>query len=121
MSGAIESMSKTDLAGAYQRALGRMKNVREEAKAITERTVSSMVTVGSGWATGALRGAIGEGAEKKVFIPGTAVEVDLAAGLVATLAGVAGLAGDQSKHLVNAGSGILAAYAGIHALHNPIK
>lgn len=105
--------SKNELAKAYERGKATLARARTETKAITGRAVNSALTVGSAYGVGALRNKFGEGAEKKLLIPGTEIEGDLALGVIATLAGVAGLAEDKSDLLAAVGSGSLAAYVAI--------
>ena len=110
--------SKEELAKAYERGKTALANARKNTKAITERAVNSALTVGAGYGVGALRNKFGEGSEKKIYIPGTEIEGDLAVGVVATLAGVAGLAEDKSDTLSAIGAGALAGYTAINAFQH---
>jgi hypothetical protein len=103
--------SKGQLAGTVERMKGSLKRARENTKAITERSVASALTAGSGYAVGVAKNKFGEGG--KLFIPGTSVEADLAAGVVLSLAGVMGMAGDKSAELLAIGNGVLAGHLAV--------
>lgn len=117
----LATKSKTDLAAAYNRAVSTIKNAKGQARAMTGRTVGTALCVGTGWAVGAARAKMGEGTEKKLLVPGTKIEADLAAGILLTLAGIVGLADDYSDELCAVGGGALTAYAAISAFNNPIS
>lgn len=110
--------SKTELAAAYTRAKATLANARKETKAITGRAVNGALTVGAGYGVGALRNKFGEGPEKKLNIPGTEIEADLAVGVVCLLTGVAGMADDKSDLLTAVGAGTLGGYAAIQAFQH---
>jgi hypothetical protein len=74
------------------------------------------LTVGAGYAVGVARNSFGTGEEKKLLIPGTEIEADLAVGVITTLAGAVGLADNYSDQLVALGSGMLAGNLAIKAL-----
>lgn len=112
----LAQKSKTDIAAAYNRAMSTLKNAKEQSRAITGRAVGSVLTSGAGWGVGALRSKFGEGDGKKLFIPGTQVEADLAAGVLIVAAGVVGLAGDRSEELCAVGNGVLAGHLAIAAV-----
>lgn len=114
----LATKSKTELMAGLQRARSAITNVKAEAKNITRRGVNTGVTVGSSFAVGALRNKFGEGADKELNIPGTEIEADLALGIIASLAGISGVADEYSDVLCSAGGGILGANLAIRAFNH---
>lgn len=108
--------SKSKMAAALENARGTIKRAKAETRAITSRAVNSALTVGAGYAVGTARNALGVGEDKKLLIPGTEIEADLALGVALSLAGVVGLADDYSEELVALGSGMLAANLAIKSM-----
>jgi hypothetical protein len=107
----LSLVSKGQLASTVERMKGTVKRARETTKAITERSVASALTAGSGYAVGVAKNKFGEGG--KLLIPGTSVEADLAVGVVLSMAGVMGMAGDKSPELLAVGNGILAGHLAV--------
>lgn len=103
--------SKSQLASTVERMKGTVKRARETTKAMTERSVASALTAGAGYGVGVLKNKLGE--DGKLLIPGTSVEADLAAGVVLSLAGIMGLAGDKSSELLAVGNGVLAGHLAV--------
>lgn len=104
-------VSKSQLANTVERMKGTVKRARETTKAMTERSVASALTAGAGYGVGVMKKNFGEGG--KLYIPGTQVEADLAAGVVLSLAGIMGLAGDKSSELLAVGNGVLAGHLAV--------
>jgi hypothetical protein len=98
-------------------ALGRAKNLiqktKVEAKQISKRALDTGITVGSAYLVGKVRAAKGEGAEKRILIPGTDIDAELAIGSLAALAGISGLLDEMSDPVRSFGDGLLAANAAI--------
>jgi hypothetical protein len=118
MSNLVEK-SKGELAAGLQRARAALANAKENGKAITNRAISSSLTVGSGYLVGLSRKKLGQGSQKKLLVPGTEIEADLAIGVLTTLAGVAGVGDENAGHLCAIGSGTLAGYSAITAFQTP--
>jgi hypothetical protein len=103
-------ISKSSLVQALQRAKSTMANARAEGRKMTSRGINSGLTIGSAFGAATLRKNYGEGAEKRLVIPGTDVDSDLALGLAGVALGVVGLADDYSDPLAAAGSGLLSCF-----------
>lgn len=113
---AIEEKPKSEVVKALKRARTAIQNTREGAKAGAARAINTGLTVGSGYGVGLLRKKYGEGANNKLFIPNTEIEADLAAGVLLSLGGIVGIAGDKSDSVAAVGGGILAGCLAINAL-----
>lgn len=109
--------SKSELVAGLSRARNSIQNAKAQTKAITRRTANTGITAGAGFAVGALRSRFGEGEAKAILLPGTEVEADLAFGVLASLAGVAGMADEYSDLLCSAGGGALAANLAIRGFN----
>ena len=105
-----EGITKTQALSRLESYKNRMAKVRDEARVVTKRTVSTALGTGAGFGVGYVRANYGE-----VKVPGTTVDADLTVGLAAAVLGITGLAGDQSDHAASIGTGVLAGYAALHA------
>lgn len=112
---ALMEKSKSELAAGLARARATLTNAKKEAKEITRRGANVGVTVGTGFAVGLARNKYGEGDDRALYIPGTEIEADLAAGVVMAGLGVVGMGDEYSDFLCSAGAGALAANLGIRA------
>lgn len=83
-----------------------MARAKEQVEDTAGRAVNGAITVGCGYAIGMGIHKFGENGEWK--LPGTEIDVGLAAGVVALAAGISGLGGKYSDPLTSAGSGLLA-------------
>lgn len=113
MASDLATKSKNELVAYAQRAKSAITRAKQETKEITRRSVGVGLTAGSGYLVGALRNKYGEGEQRKMLVPGTEIEADLALGVVASLAGAIGLADEYSDVLCQVGGGTLAAYLAI--------
>lgn len=105
--------SKAELAKALSRAKSAIQSAKKETKEIAGRTMDSVITVGTAYLVGLARNKKGSGADKKLLVPGTSVEVDLAGGVILSLVGISGFADEFSDELCSVGNGMLAANAAI--------
>lgn len=92
----LSGLTLSEAKAKLERMASHVKNVKVEGQKIAERgMIATANYVGAGIA-GAMAGKWGEGPEREVFIPNTEIPVDGLIGFLGTLAGVAGLAGDES-------------------------
>ena len=97
-----------ELKDQLDRARTSMKNLREQGAQVTQRAVTSGITVGGGALVGFARGKWGEGPDRKVTLLGTEIDAPLAIGLVLQGVALADMAGDYSDELNALGAGMLA-------------
>lgn len=107
---ADQSLTKSEAMSRLQSYKARMSRIREEARGVTKRTVSTALGAGAGFGVGYVRAKYGQ-----TTLPGTDVDADLVVGLLVSAAGITGMAGDQSDHASAVGTGILAGYAALYA------
>jgi delta 1-pyrroline-5-carboxylate dehydrogenase len=112
----LTEYSKSQLASALQRSKSIIAKARNETKLITKRTVNVGLTAGSGYLVGLARNKLGDGGKLK--IPGTEVDADLVAGVVMSVAGLAGFGDDYNEQLCSIGAGTLAGYLAIEGMNN---
>ena len=105
--------SKGEALAALSRAKNLIQKTKVEARAISGRAIDTGITVGSAYLVGKLRATRGEGADKRILIPGTDIDAELAIGSLACLAGISGLLDDKSDLVRSFGDGLLSANAAI--------
>lgn len=111
-------MTKTQALAALKRARTTMANVREKSRVPIARSVNGALTAGAGWGVGVMRSRYGEGADKRVLIPGLDMDADLVIGGGLLIAGVAGLGDKFSDAMVAMGGGTLAGHLAIEAFND---
>lgn len=92
-----------DLRGRAESALARAKRAMEKADVVVDRVVKTTVTGGTAFALGVAQGRYGS-----VEVVG--VPADLGLGVLAHVAGFAGVGGNANDYLHAVGDGALAAY-----------
>lgn len=102
--------SITKLADKLELAKGQIKRAREKGEIAAVRSMRAVSIIGGGAAVGLIRG-LGNDKGGKAKIPGTQIDADLTAGVVAVMAGLTGVGGKASDSLVDFGSGMLAVLA----------
>jgi hypothetical protein len=112
------AISKTEAVKALQRAKTSIANFKRKTQVPIRRTVNGALTVGAGWAVGVTRANYGEGAEKRILVPGLEMDADLLGGGALLLAGIMGFADEYSDSLCAIGSGALAGYAALEGFQN---
>lgn len=112
----LSTTSKSNLVSALQRARNSVIAARVEGKKIAGRGINTGLTVGTAFGLAQLRKNYGEGSAKRYVVPGTDIDLDLAVGVLAAGAGVAGMADDYSDAVAAVGAGALACAATAHVL-----
>lgn len=97
----------------YERIKNSLANYKEKAAEASERAVSTLVTGGTSVAYCYAKGRFYGLLSKK--IPGTTVEIPLAAGIGLWALGVSGYAGKQSDICAQAGMGVVSGEWGLRA------
>jgi hypothetical protein len=99
----------TKLLDKLDKAKSHIAKAKEQGEVITGRVSHAALTVGGGALVGAMRGYMGDPRDGyAVYLPGTKVHADLAAGVALAGAGIAGVGGKHTDTLVSLGSGVLA-------------
>jgi len=111
----LVDMPKPKLVQALQTARNSMRGIKEKGKVITSRVVNVGAQAGTGYLVGMARKKYGTGAAKKIFVPGTEVEGDLAGGVLLSVAGIAGLGDNFSDVLCSIGGAAVASNLAISA------
>lgn len=101
------------LADKLENAQHRLKMVREKGNKIASRGMKAVAVVGGGAAAGALNGYMGKNGQP-AKLGSTNVDLDMAIGLAATMAGIAEVGGSSSDTLTDFGAGMLAVAVARH-------
>ena len=121
-----ENTKITKLLDKLDKAKAGISRAKEQGEQVIGAVTDAALTVAGGVAVGALRGYAG-GPDGNVYLPGTHVQADLAAGVLLVAAGVSGVAGKNGDKAIALGSGMLAVIAAektqaaikAHASHAP--
>lgn len=103
----IQELSKSELAEKFQRARATLTNLKKGTEAYAERTADAVGTLAGGAIVGAIEGMSDTG--ESMVIPGTEIPVAPVASFGLIAMGIMGMGGQQSRTLVNIGSGMGAA------------
>lgn len=100
---AEKSLTLSEWRDKAERAKRAIIRVKEEAAKPIQRSVDQLLIGGGAATTGMLRALLGDPAKDNgaAYIPGTEIEADVVLGVVATGAGVFGLAGDDYSDGIN--------------------
>lgn len=103
--------SKSEMARAFQSIKSQLANARDKTEKVAEKSIGAALTVGAGYGTGYVVKSFP--AVQKV--PGTQIDSVLVVGVLGLVAGVSGIAGKQSQHVLDVSEGVLAGYAALKA------